>query len=85
MGVAAFATQLAVDRFDERIVRRLARAGEVQNHSALVSLQIHVPGDELDPVVHPDHLGIADLPICLFQREDRDFTALSEPGIDHRR
>ena len=36
MSVQAFAAQLAVERFDERIVCGLARAGEVQDHTALV-------------------------------------------------
>lgn len=47
MGVQAFAAQLAVERFDERIVCGLTRAGEVKDHIALVSPQILVPRDKL--------------------------------------
>ena len=37
MRVHAFAAQLTVERLDERIVGRLARAREVERHAPLVS------------------------------------------------
>lgn len=81
----AFASQLAVERFDERIVCGLARAGEVEDHTALVNPQIHVPRDKFTTIVHPDRLRIADLPACPFQRRDHVFATIAEPGIDYRR
>jgi len=50
--VQALAAQLAVERLDERIVGGLTRAGEVQDHTALVSPQIHVTRDKLAAVAH---------------------------------
>ena len=46
-----------------------------------VSLQIHVPRDELAANVHPDRLRVADLSACLFQRGDHVLTTVTEPGI----
>ncbi len=85
VGVQAFAAQLAVERFDERIVCGLAWAGEVQDHTALVSPQIHVPRDKFAAIVDPDRLRIADRPVGAIQRGDHVLTPVAEPGIDHRR
>jgi len=74
---------LQTERLDERIVRGLTRAGEVQGHTALVSPQIHVPRDKLAAIVDPDRLGIADLPARLSKGRDHVLTALAEPRIDH--
>lgn len=46
--VQVFAAELAAERLDERIVGGLARAGDVQGHTALVSPRIHVPTDLSD-------------------------------------
>ncbi len=81
----ALAAQLAIERFDERVVCGLARAGEVQDHTALVSPETHLPRDKIASAVHPDRLRIADLPASLFQRGDHVLTSIAEPRIDHRR
>ena len=60
MSVQAFAAQLAVERLDEPVVCRLTRAGEVQDHTALVSPQINVTRDKLAAVVDPDRFGVCD-------------------------
>ncbi len=52
VSVQVFAAQLAVERLDERIVCGLTRAGEVHDHIALVSPQIHVARNELGPITH---------------------------------
>ncbi len=85
MRVQAFATQLAVERLNERIVCGLARAREVEGHTALVSPEIHVPRDELAAIVYPDRLGVADLTARPVQRRDHVFATIAEPGIDYRR
>ena len=34
---------------------------KLKDRTALLSLQIHVPRDELPAIVYPDHLRVADL------------------------
>ena len=46
MRVQAFAPQLAVERFDECIVRGLSRPGEVRRDALLLSPQNHIAQDE---------------------------------------
>lgn len=58
MGLQPFAAQLAVERFDECIVRGLIVVREIQGHTASVSPRIQVPSDELAAVVAPDRLGV---------------------------
>src|SRR5258706_15291671 len=58
----AFGSELAVERFDEAVVRRLARPREVQHDIILVSPDIEIAGDELRSLVDADRLGIADIP-----------------------
>lgn len=60
MGVEAFAAELAVEGFDEGIIRWLARPREVQFDTALVGPEIEVAGDELRSLVDPDRPRIAD-------------------------
>src|SRR3546814_3902522 len=54
----ACAQQLAVEGLDERVVCGFARAGEVEDHTALVCPQIHVPRYKFAAIVHPDRLRI---------------------------
>tara|TARA_Y100000114_G_scaffold128485_1_gene125558 strand:+ start:1050 stop:1298 length:249 start_codon:yes stop_codon:yes gene_type:complete len=56
VSVQAFAAQLAEKRLDERIIGGFAKAAEVEDHTALLGLQIHVPLDEHAASVHPDRL-----------------------------
>ena len=45
--VQAFRPELAIERFDERVVGRLARSAEVEGHSTCIGPQVEVPGDDL--------------------------------------
>ncbi len=60
MGVQAFASELAVEGFDEAIVGRLARPREVQHDTFLVSPEVEIAGDELRSLIDADRFGIAD-------------------------
>jgi hypothetical protein len=44
--VQAFRPELAVERFDERVVGQLARPAEVEDHAGRVGLQVEIAGDE---------------------------------------
>lgn len=54
--VQTFRSELAVERFDERIVCRLARPGEVKHDALLIGPQIKVARDELGALIDPDRL-----------------------------
>lgn len=54
MGVEAFGPELPVERLNEGIVRRFARAGEVEGDAALIGPQVEVATDELGTLVAPD-------------------------------
>ena len=56
--VQAFASELAVEGFDEAVVGRLARPREVENDALLVSPQIKIPGDKLRALIDTDGFGI---------------------------
>lgn len=45
--VQALRAEFPVERFDERIVRRLPGSGEVERHVVLICPQIEIAGDEL--------------------------------------
>lgn len=47
MGVQTLRPEACVERFDEGVVRGLARPGEVQGAAAAVSPKVQGPGDEL--------------------------------------
>ena len=71
--VQAFVPKAAVERLDERIVRRLSGPGELQGHTVGIGPQIDQAADELaavvavnplrntafggDPAQHVDHVG----------------------------
>lgn len=84
-GVLAFVAQLVVERTNERIVRGLARAREVKDHTAPVGAQTPTPRDEFAAIVQPDHLRIDIIPASLILRRDHVFATMAEPGIDHYR
>ena len=84
MSVQALAAQLAVERLYERIVCGLTRAGEVKDHSALASPQIHISRDKFAAIVDPDRPAIADLPAGTIHCGDHVLPTIAEPGIDHR-
>jgi hypothetical protein len=52
----------AVERLDERVVRRLSRAAEIQCDAYEVDPQVQHPPGELRPVVHPQAGRGAPLP-----------------------
>ena len=49
-----FATELAVEALDERVLDRFAGSDELQRDAALVGPDIEGPSGELRPVVHPE-------------------------------
>lgn len=88
MRVQAFAAQLAVERFDEGIVCGLARAGEVQDHTALVSPQIHVTRDKFTAIVHSYRLRVAEQLFTMFAEDSKlipeeSFTGLLKTQQQH--
>jgi hypothetical protein len=52
--IQAFLSKPAVERFDEGIVRGLARPGEVQDDAMGIGSQVNFFGDKLRAVVHPE-------------------------------
>ncbi len=71
MRVQAFAPDLAVEGFDEGIVRRLARPGEVKNDTVRVGSEIEVTGDKLAIMINADGLGVGEFSANPFQRYHR--------------
>ena len=68
MRVEALGAKSAIERLDERVVRRLARPGEVERDVVLIRPQIEVAGDELGALIDADRVGMADLSTDAFQR-----------------
>jgi hypothetical protein len=74
MRVQAFASELAVERFDEAVVGRLAWPREVQHDTLLVSPYIEIAGNELRS---PGRRGSAALRSHFYQRAtDSGFSVL---------
>src|SRR5260370_15550694 len=84
MGVQAFGSE-AVERFDEAVVRRLARPREVHHDILLVSPDIEIAGDDLRSLVDADRLGIADVFADALQSQHDILAAIAEARIDHWR
>ncbi len=80
-----FLAELAVERFDEGVVRRLSRAGEVEGHAMEVGPEVEVAGDELGALVDPDRLREPDFGADPIERRDDVAGAVAEPRIDRRR
>src|ERR1700709_2422728 len=76
--VQAFASELAVEGFDEAVVGRLARAREVQDAALLVCPDIEIAGDELRSLIDTDGLGIADGPADAPQGQHDILAAIAE-------
>ena len=83
MGVRALRLQLAVECFDEAVIRGLSLLGEVQGDRIGISPEIEVPRYELAAIINPDRLGIADPMADPFQRLDDILPAIAEPCIGH--
>src|SRR3954447_16532706 len=82
MCVQAFVSELAVEGFDEAVVRGLARPREVEHHTLLVSPDVEIAGDELRSLVDADILGIADVFADALQSQYDILAAITEARID---
>ena len=81
MSVQAFGPKLAVERFDEAVIRGLAGSGEVEGDRIGIGPKIEVPRDEFAAVVDPYRPGITDPTADAFQRLDKVLAAIGEPCI----
>jgi hypothetical protein len=57
--VQAFVSELAIEGFDEAVVRGLARPGEVGNDTALIGPQIEIARDELGALINANAFGVS--------------------------
>ena len=73
------------EAFDEAVVGRPARPGEVEHDTFLVGPQVEVTANEFRALVHPDGLRIARAPADPFERGDHVLTLVAEPRIHRRR
>src|ERR1700710_2397077 len=80
--VQTFAPELAVERFDEAVVGRLARPREVQHGTFLVSPDIEIAGNELRSLVDPDRLGIANGFADALQSQHDILSSIAKTWID---
>lgn len=70
MGVQALGPELAVERLDEGIVRRLSGPAELDHDAFLVGSEVKFARDELRAPINPDRLGIADLAAYPFKSQN---------------
>ena len=84
-GVQAFGPDLAVEGLRKGVVRRLARAAEVQGDAALIGPQIQVAGDKFRAVVDPYGLGITHHLAGPIKGFDNVCGLVGEAGIQGRR
>ena len=82
MRVQAFVSELAVEGFDEAVVRRFARPREVQHDTLLVSPDIEIAGDKLRSLVNADRLGVADGFADALQSQYDILASIAEARID---
>src|ERR1700722_6947296 len=82
VGVQAFASELAVEGFDEAVVSRLARPREVQHNALLISPDIEITGDKLRSLVDADRLGVANSFANALQGQHDILTPIAEARID---
>jgi hypothetical protein len=80
-GVQAFGPEPAVEAFDERVVCRLSRAGEVQGHTLGVGPQVQIAGHELRTLIHADRFGRTDFGAGAVQSFNDVFGLVAEPRI----
>lgn len=80
VSVQALGTELPVERFDEGVVRRLARPRELEFAALLVGQELEVVGDELGDLVSTDRLRIADRRANPLQYPDHVLGPVAEPG-----
>ena len=77
--VQAFRAELAIEGFDEGVVGRFVRAGEVQGDTTPVCPEIEVARNELRPLIYPDRLGEPELPADVFDDLDNIDPASNMP------
>lgn len=85
VGVQAFGPELAVEAFDEGVVGRLARPGEVERDALHVRPQIKLLAHKLRSVVDTNRLRVAKLFRATFQRLDHIFATIAPAQTDGRR
>src|SRR5579862_2346718 len=85
MRVQAFAPELAVEGFNEAIVRRLARPREVEHDTLLVSPDIEIARYKLRSLVDADRLRIAHSFTDALEGQNDVFAAIAEAWVDRRR
>src|SRR5579872_500925 len=84
-GVQALGSDLAIEGFDEGIVRWLARPTEVERHILHEGPKIEFLADKFGSVVDPDRLRIARTRRGALERLDDIATAVAESHVDRRR
>jgi chromate transporter len=72
--VKAFIAKLAVERFDVRILRRLARLNQFQRHAVRIRPLVERPARKFRSLVGSQRFGIAPETCCSVQRS-RDVQA----------
>lgn len=82
--VQAVRPESSVERFDERIVRRLARPGEVQRYGPRISPKVQIARNELRALVDTDRPRMPAADAGSVQRFDDVFGPVAEAWIDHR-
>ena len=82
--VQTFRSELAVEGFNEAIVRRRSSSAEVQEDAPLIGLEVEITADELRALIHPDRPKESDLPANLVEGLHYILASTAEPCI-HRR
>src|SRR4051812_3218379 len=82
--VQALRSELAVERFDERVVSRLAWPAEVERHAFDVGPEVELLADKLGSVIDADRPGVAELRGATFERLDDIASPIAVPDIDGR-
>ena len=85
MRIQALGAELAVERFDEGVVGRFARPGEVERDAALVRPQIQIARHKLGALVDADGCRESHLSPDSFQHLHHISAAEVEPRFDRRR
>lgn len=84
MGVQSLSPELGVKRFDEGVVGRFSRAGEVEDYAALIGPQLHFPLDKLAAIADSFRSRIANPAAHLVTRGHHNFASITEPWINDR-
>ena len=85
MRIQALTAELAVERFDKRIVGWFAWAGEVERDIPLIGPKIEIARDKLAALVDADRLREADLAAEAFKHFNNVGSAEVEPHLRRRR